>query len=129
MQSESEVKDDSVEPSEADDRVCCPDDLCTGALDAKGLCGTCGRLFSQYAKNLDTVANDERAEGDADDHDRAPPAVTRVQDLPTAAEVRAIETDDGADSIDRECCPNDLCTGALDREGVCGTCGAKAASA
>jgi|LNFM01.1.fsa_nt_gb hypothetical protein len=117
VQSESEIEEV---------RVCCPDDLCTGALDATGLCGTCGRLFSQYARS-------------SDDSDVAPTSgpesiAENLDDSPVAAEMAASErgeeeaSEGGGAEVERECCPNDLCTGVLDHGGVCGTCGQTAAT-
>jgi hypothetical protein len=40
-----EYADDRGTPdADEAERVCCSDDLCTGALDPLGRCGTCGRL-------------------------------------------------------------------------------------
>ncbi|MBL8682089.1 MAG: hypothetical protein JNK05_23175 [Myxococcales bacterium] len=124
VQSEMEV--DAVDSSESDERVCCPDDLCTGALDSSGLCGTCGRLFSQYARSARDDANEARAEANEGDRERGS---SPADAMPEAAELRSMETENADEADERVCCPNDTCTGALDREGVCGTCGQKATSA
>jgi hypothetical protein len=46
------------ESEESSERVCCPDDLCTGALGPDGVCGTCGRSSIK----LKPAGEDERRE-------------------------------------------------------------------
>lgn len=109
-------------------RVACPNDLCTGALDRDGRCGTCAMVFAQYARPESAA---EPAESDAEassDPAAMPeaPAVSDEGDAPSdeAREAReAGEEGEAREEGERVCCPDDLCTGAIGADGRCGTCG------
>ncbi|MDP3274018.1 MAG: hypothetical protein Q8Q09_02405 [Deltaproteobacteria bacterium] len=108
-----------------DDRVVCPDDLCTGTLNSAGHCGTCEVTFEAHARptqdpTYPTDITDESAETPPDDA------------LPSAAlTVASEDSEDCEDSAkvsdDREPCDDDLCVGVFDAHGRCGTCGAERA--
>lgn len=109
-----------VESEETSERVCCPDDLCTGALDHEGRCGECGRVFAQYAREPAQRSEEPRSEeprvesdGESDGEGEAPAYPAAYREAPPTEEVEP----------ERECCDDDLCTGALGPDGVCGTCG------
>src|SRR5690242_5671670 len=42
-QAADEGEDEAPDAFDPDERVLCPDDMCTGVLSADGTCGTCGR--------------------------------------------------------------------------------------
>jgi hypothetical protein len=117
-----------VEESSSDaQRVCCPDDLCTGALDAHGRCGTCGRSFDPARESVARHVAPEDVQDLAREGVSGPdePSAARVA---PAVDAEAIGVEAALDRADpdegeRVCCPDDLCTGALDALGRCGTCG------
>ncbi len=108
---------------ESNERVACPNDLCTGALDHEGRCGTCDMVFAQYARaeqheKREDEPNEARREEEPEDE----PKETERESVPAAyrAPSAPVERDS---SDERQCCDDDLCTGALGPDGVCGTCG------
>lgn len=104
------------ESEESGERVCCPDDLCIGALDHEGRCGECARVFAQYARAQHVHEGSEREDSEREDSERE--FVSETPGDPAAyREAPAME------ELERECCDDDLCTGALGPDGVCGTCG------
>ena len=121
------------------DRVCCPDDLCTGILNEKGTCGTCDRTYSQYARALRAEAPDAADQPAIGTVDADSPAENsddeRVSDGdnsdPHDASVNSDheeDSDDPAatdapDPTERVLCSNDMCTGIIGPNGLCGTCG------
>lgn len=128
MSNESNDRDElGVEAAvSGDERVACPDDVCTGALDHEGRCGTCERVFSQYARGAgeESRVAEERTEEERTEEERADEE--RSDEGDPQREVGAGMRDfvpSEPDDDERECCDDDLCTGALGRDGVCGTCG------
>jgi hypothetical protein len=131
MDRERSVAEGAAEP----ERICCPDDLCVGALDETGRCGTCGARFAQYARarGEDSGASSElpvaheatEASGARDGGEREA-GVERQrfdEDEASLAEDREGEAREDEALRDRVCCPDDLCTGVIGEGGVCGTCG------
>jgi hypothetical protein len=123
-----------VDESSLDERVCCPDDLCTGVLDPLGRCGTCGRGFDPpspraIASERPTADDPEREPEDQGPREGlagpAEPDASRLGSDVETAETEAVDdrVRPDADEGERVCCPDDLCTGALDVLGRCGTCG------
>ncbi len=124
------------------DRVCCPDDLCTGILNEKGTCGTCDRTYSQYARVLraeapdaadqpaiGTVDGDSTAENSADERGSARDESDESDDSDDSASGDDDDSDDPAatdapDPTERVLCSDDMCTGIIGTNGLCGTCGA-----
>jgi hypothetical protein len=99
--------DDALAP---EDRVPCPDELCTGLVGPEGRCGTCGLAVAGAASPA-IGAN-------------AGPAAATEE--PPLAETLAPATDESeaAPSPDeRVLCPDELCTGILGADARCGTCG------
>lgn len=103
-----------------EERVLFDDGMCTGVVARDGRCGTCGRLHElapnddAHALNAanDAATNDEATNDDDANDEAAPPEATND------------ETDDDA----REPCDDGLCTGVLNADRVCGTCGRPAGS-
>ncbi len=108
-----------------EERVLCDDGMCTGVVARDGRCGTCGRLHelapnddahvlgaAHDAATNDAATNDEATNDGAANDEAALPEATND------------ETDDDA----REPCDDGLCTGVLNAERVCGTCGRPAGS-
>jgi hypothetical protein len=98
---------DVESPQESNERFPCSDEMCTGVLDARGVCGTCGKAGAAVMERV--------ADEDADGVGAA-----------EAAELTSNETEPEAkheESEDRVPCPDDMCTGVLDADGRCGTCG------
>jgi hypothetical protein len=91
--------------SEIDERVPCEDELCTGVLDAAGVCGTCSKQGSREAGAALRT-----------------PATTPEHDV---EEANASESDSEGegDESDRLPCTDDMCTGLIGADGRCGTCG------
>jgi hypothetical protein len=119
---------------EVEERVCCPDDLCTGALDRTGRCGTCERTFAQYARGeavgeevAQTHAPDAAGDVARDEVSRAEPDEGEVARDEGAEDGATSESSEDAAGESREdervCCPDDLCTGVIGADGRCGTCG------
>lgn len=110
------------------DRVCCPDDFCTGILDQNGTCGTCDRTYSQYASSANKPApHDESPEENQavavdtrQDTDEANESAEASTSTEVSSETRSME-DFSPD--DRIVCPDDMCTGVIGPDGHCGTCG------
>lgn len=109
-----------------DERVACPDDVCTGALDHEGRCGTCERVFAQYARAaVSAVADEERTDEARTDEEGADEERSDEDDpqREAGAGMRDFVPSEPDDEDERQCCDDDLCTGALGPDGVCGTCG------
>jgi hypothetical protein len=125
-----------VDEERENDRVACPNDLCTGALDREGRCGTCEMVFAQYARREDVTeaaasvaeeASDPAAmpEARAIRADGEEPATEASQEVEGAAS----DETEASDEVERVCCPDDLCTGVIGADGRCGTCGRSEAQA
>ena len=120
-----ESEEQSVEGAEGatteDERVACPDDVCTGALDHEGRCGTCERVFAQYARAAVSERTDEARTDEArTDEERADEDDPQRE---SGAGMRDFVPSEPDGDDERQCCDDDLCTGALGPDGVCGTCG------
>lgn len=121
-----ESSTDEAEREATDERVCCPDDLCTGALDHEGRCGVCERVFAQYARSEPVTSAVEASEESEASEASEESAVSEDGEVESGAEYpSAYREAPPTEEIEseRECCDDDLCTGALGPDGVCGTCG------
>lgn len=111
-----------------EERVLCDDGMCTGVVARDGRCGTCGRLH-ELAPNDDAHALDDandEATNDEATNDEATNEATNdgaANDEAVSPEATNDETDDA-----RELCDDGLCTGVLNADRVCGTCGRPAGS-
>jgi hypothetical protein len=121
---------DAVDPN---DRVCCPDDLCTGILNESGTCGTCDRTYAQYARTPKTPATlaptqADSVDGVADVGASVEQDAARAHKDPTALPPQALDhVEDGAGQAslleDRVLCDDEMCVGIIGPDGTCGTCG------
>jgi hypothetical protein len=110
-------------------RVPCIDDMCTGVLDAKGVCGTCGkqgdvslleRVADEDASGPDAAeAAEARGERTDDDGD----AIANERDHAPDEARDEIDEDETPDPDERVPCGDDMCTGIIGADGKCGTCG------
>ena len=135
----------STQPTNLDpqDRVCCPDDFCTGILNEKGTCGTCDRTYSQHARAslagapgsadqpaVPTVDPDSSAADNADarvsasDQSDDPHDSDDEESSDDPDESHPTGDPDAPDPTERVLCSDDMCTGIIGSQGACGTCGA-----
>jgi hypothetical protein len=96
------------------ERVLCSDDTCIGLVGPDGLCKVCG---TAYTGDEPLPANQENSE--------ATPCRDILKANQDASEIPDEEDSPGInDDIDeRICCPDELCTGIIGKDGKCGTCG------
>lgn len=108
-----------------DERVACPDDVCTGALDHEGRCGTCERVFAQYARSEEEGSEEEGSDEESSEEESSEEESSDEGDPQRehGAGMRDFVPSEPDGEDERECCDDDLCTGALGPDGVCGTCG------
>lgn len=99
------------------ERVPCVDEMCTGILDADGVCGTCGRMGN-------TVRAIERAA----DEDASGPDAAAAEEL-AAVQTDAEITSSSVDPDERVPCIDEMCIGIVGADGRCGTCGKQALEA
>ena len=102
-------------------RVPCVDDMCTGVLDARGVCGTCGKVGD--ASLIEKVANEDASGVDAAEAEalRAGEADTELSAESSASDEDVIPGEHDVDA--RVLCIDDMCTGIIGTDGACGTCG------
>jgi hypothetical protein len=96
------------------ERVPCVDDLCTGTVNAAGVCNYCakqGRIPGP-AQGGSTASEEEAESAGARNAATAEPDPAE-RDEPCST----------VDADDRIPCADDLCTGTLDAAGVCRYCG------
>ena len=100
-------------------RILCSDGACIGVVGPDGRCKVCGTPYEgdeSIPNPIPGVA--QGAEAQQNDADQHP--------LDTTEEERDTADDGSEDSIDpseRICCPDDMCTGIIDKNGKCGICG------
>ncbi len=95
-------------PQELVERVPCSDEMCTGVLDANGVCGTCGKAGTAV---LERVA-DEDADG-----------VAAAEAGELSSPEPATEEASSSSGEERVPCSDDMCTGIIGADGRCGVCG------
>ena len=93
--------------------------MCTGILDEQGVCGYCGRKYSLPPGVTPIVVDDALPPGDAALHDGIEPESDASDSIALADELEILPTE----LSDRVPCGDELCTGILDEQGVCGYCG------
>jgi hypothetical protein len=93
----SAVHVDDPQNGGTDERIPCPDELCTGTIGPSGRCNYCGRAASPEASPSDAATAPES----------------------TVAHLSA-ETLDGDERVP---CVDDLCTGTVNERGTCNYCG------
>jgi hypothetical protein len=107
-----------MEPVQTDDRIPCPDDMCTGVLGPDGACGTCGRRGDPdsvaRARAAASTSESEHSD-DLSGEDRDAAAAALSGDSSSAST--------SGDDEERRPCADEMCTGILDASGRCGTCG------
>ena len=90
-----------------EDRICCPDDACTGIIGDNEFCGVC-RTPGPNSTPVTPLGTDQES-------------------VSAPAEIAAEpEPELSADVDDRLPCHDDTCVGILTPEGICGTCGQSA---
>ena len=94
-----------------DDRVLCPDDMCTGLIGPDGKCKVCG---------AESPDGPPPARGTA----KAPAPAPKAPPRPVAkSKGKGKGESDGFDPDDRILCSDDTCTGLVGPDGKCKVCG------
>jgi hypothetical protein len=110
---------------DANERVPCIDEMCTGVLDAKGVCGTCGKQGD--VSLLERIADEDASGPDAAEAADARGDSVAVEAAPASDDDESRARDDAGEHAlepsDRVPCSDDMCTGIIGADGKCGTCG------
>ena len=101
-----------------DERILCPDEMCTGILDPDGRCGTCGRIVPLGPRASLAVAAQCEAEHPVEELETSQDPADELPPTP-----KVVGLDEDLDPDERVPCRDDMCTGILDSSGRCGTCG------
>lgn len=102
-----------------EERIPCADEMCIGILDARGVCGTCGRVGE--VSSIERAADEDAAGVDAAEASE----LTAPADEPVeaSAPVSDVVSEEAVDPEERVPCVDEMCTGIIGADGRCGTCG------
>ena len=97
-----------------DDRIPCPDDMCTGTINERGVCNYCGARGTSIPRSAGAPASAETPLVPAPAE--ASPSAAAEASVPEASVPAA------HDPEERIPCLDDMCTGTLNAHRVCNYC-------